>query len=110
MPIFLEVMLGSALGGLLRYLCTLYLPLPILIVNIIGSFVIGFTSVRLGTHYPQYLPLINTGVLGGLTTFSTFSLEALEYMLAGKFLIAIGYVMISVVVSLGACFLGYKLG
>jgi len=95
MPVFLQVIIGSALGGLLRYLCMLYLPLPILLVNVFGSLVIGFTTARLGILYPQYLPFINIGILGGLTTFSSFSLETLRYIQDGKLITAAVYVSLS---------------
>jgi CrcB protein len=109
MPIFLKIMLGSAFGGLMRYLATVYLPFPILFVNILGSFLIGFFTTKFGLTKSDLGPLVNTGILGGLTTFSSFSLEAVNYLQSGKILTALIYVIASVVFSILACFFGFKL-
>lgn len=109
MPIFLQIMLGSAVGGLLRHLAILYIPFPIVLVNIIGSFAIGLLSVKLTSLNPNLIPLINAGLLGGLTTFSSFSLESMAYFNNGKFMQGLSYVAISVMVSLAGCYLGQRL-
>lgn len=104
-----QVMIGAALGGLLRYWATLFLPLPILLVNVIGSFVIGYTYHKLSIHNPELLPLINIGLLGGLTSFSSFSLDVFNYVQEGALLKAALYVLASVLICILGCFLGYKL-
>ncbi|WP_198508068.1 fluoride efflux transporter FluC [Bacillus sp. FJAT-42315] len=75
----LLVAIGGAIGAAGRYLISLLVvntnspfPLGALIVNLVGSFLLGFT-VSLSTN-DQWL--LGTGVLGGFTTFSTFSVEA----------------------------------
>lgn len=105
----LQVMLGAALGGGLRYLCILFLPSSIMIVNIIGSSIIGYTTVKFGTNNYQLMVFINVGILGGFTTFSSFSLETLNYLQAGQISKALTYMSISVIVSLLACFAGFKM-
>jgi|LakMenEpi03Aug12_release.lakeMendotaPanAssembly.Ray.scaffolds.fasta_scaffold1684127_1 CrcB protein len=109
MPIFLQIMLGSAFGGLMRFLASTYLPFPILFVNILGSFLIGFFTTKFGLNKSQLGPFINTGVLGGLTTFSTFSLEAVNYLQSGKILSALIYVTVSVFFSILACMIGLRI-
>lgn len=81
--------LGGALGSIARYstgqLITFFtstvLPLPTLIVNIIGSLLIGLGA---GTpsiaQSPHLSPLLMIGFLGGFTTFSTFSLESITLL------------------------------
>ena len=106
----LSVMSGAALGGLFRYLVTISsLPAPILIVNLVGSLIIGFTYPKLTQHFPQYTHLINTGLLGGLTTFSSFSLEVVQLFEQGDILKAFGYILIKLTICIAACLLGYRL-
>ena len=77
---------GGFIGALLRYLCSQFLggistgafPLATFVINLLGSFLIGVMSVLLPAAFPNSrLPLlfVSTGILGGFTTFSTFSLE-----------------------------------
>lgn len=105
----LSVMAGASLGGLFRYFVCLSLPAPILIVNLIGSLVIGFSYPKLTNHFPEYIHLINTGLLGGLTTFSTFSLEIVQLLDQGDFLKALVYILFKLTICIAACLLGYKL-
>lgn len=104
----MQVMIGAAIGGVLRYWASLYLPLPILIVNVIGSLVIGYTYHKLSIHNPALLPLINVGLLGGLTSFSSFSLDVMKYLQEGQLVPALLYILGSVALCIVCCFLGYK--
>ncbi|CAA9395336.1 MAG: Fluoride ion transporter CrcB [uncultured Rubellimicrobium sp.] len=103
------VALGGALGASLRYLATLLWPAPsgVLAVNVAGSLAIGILSVRLA---PALAPFLVTGVLGGFTTFSAFSLDALRLMEGGRTGPAFLYVGGSVGLSLLACAAGLWLG
>ncbi len=111
--IFLDciaIIIGASAGALLRYFAVLALPFPIFIVNIVGSFLIGLAYQKFSNSTPpHHLHLVNTGFLGGLTTFSAFSLELLQGCKSGKFLEMGIYAVISVVACLIACFIGYKL-
>ena len=106
---FLWVGLGGALGAILRYSISL-LPMkssfPILtfITNLIGAFIIGMVVGLFEKHYlsSQLNLFLKTGVCGGFTTFSTFSLEALSLFENGKFILAILYIFMSV----GGCIIG----
>ena len=113
MPKFLmdliSVMSGAALGALLRYLVILSLPAPVLIVNLVGSLLIGFAYPKLTQDFPQYLHLINTGLLGGLTTFSSFSLEVVNFFEQGDILKAFTYIFFKLIVCIAAALLGYKI-
>jgi len=103
------VALGGALGAVLRYLVGLAVAFPLgtLTVNIIGSLIIGVVWHVFTTRGLQaWLPFMMTGVLGGFTTFSAFSLDTLRLVEAGRLAAAGGYVMASVLLSLVACAAG----
>ena len=106
-----QVALGGAIGASLRYLTNVGalrlfgqgFPMGTLFVNVLGSFVMGVLVVVLakkgGTHLA---PLLMTGILGGYTTFSAFSLDALTLWERGQHSLAFGYVAASVILSLAA--------
>lgn len=101
------VALGGAIGAVLRFATVHLVPFPFgtLSVNVAGSFLIGLLFVLLaGRAWAQ--PLILTGILGGFTTFSAFSLDTLRLVEGGRALAAGGYVAASVLLSLGACAVG----
>lgn len=111
----LQVALGGAIGASGRYLVsvgTLRLagpgfPYATMIVNILGSFIMGVTVVLLA-HFSanRVAPLLMTGVLGGFTTFSAFSLDAVTLWERGQTGLAITYVALSVALSLAALVAG----
>ena len=115
MMTLLQVAAGGALGAVLRLGVTLGMarvagpgfPLGVLTVNVLGSFLIGVLVV-LSFHrgFDHLNPFLITGVLGGFTTFSTFSLEALTLYERGAAGAAAAYVGLSVVLSLAAVALG----
>jgi CrcB protein len=113
----LAIFIGGGLGAVGRYLTALLLrshsldfPIATLAVNIIGSFILGFTIALFWEKAPVHNTLkiaITVGFCGGLTTFSTFSWEAFDLIKQGDFHIAFLYMFISVLtcvlaVSLGA--------
>ena len=108
----ISVALGGALGAVLRYLVGLAVAFPMgtLAVNVLGSFLIGLVWVIFAARGLQaWLPFVMTGVLGGFTTFSAFSLDTLRLVEAGRITAAGGYVLGSVVLSVLACFAGLTL-
>lgn len=108
-----QVALGGALGACLRFLFTQVVraPLGTLVVNVAGSLAIGVLAVwLLGPKGPApAAPFLITGILGGFTTFSAFSLDALRLWQTGQPAQALAYVAASVGLSLAAVALGAAL-
>jgi CrcB protein len=112
----LQVALGGAIGAALRYLAGVGIfrvmgqgafPLGIITVNIIGSFLMGVFVVAAAQRGLTYLgPFVMTGILGGFTTFSAFSLETVTLMERGQIGLAGVYVGLSVIGSVGGLMLG----
>lgn len=116
MPLLLAVALGSAVGGVARYVISGALqrpsnafPVGTLTVNIVGSFVLG-AVVRYTAMSPTFSTemrlLLGAGFCGGFTTFSTFSVETLELLQGGAYARAGLYVGLSVLTGLTAAVLG----
>lgn len=110
------VALGGAIGSCLRYLTGVGVvrlvghqpfPVAIITVNVIGSFLMGVFVVAAAHRGLTHLsPLVMTGLLGGFTTFSAFSLEAVTLFERGAVAQAALYVGLSVGLSIGALVLG----
>lgn len=112
------VALGGAIGAALRFLTGVLLirvwgesfPIAIITVNVIGSFLMGLFVVWSFQKGMSHLnPFVMTGVLGGFTTFSAFSLEAFTLFEEGEIGAALAYVAISVLVSIAALAAGVML-
>ena len=117
----LLVAIGGAIGASLRYMFYLssknflfpnYLFLNTLIVNILGSFFIGYIIMLIGNKnlsqdFIKYFFII--GILGSFTTFSTFSLESIELLVNKKFFLASLYIFLSLSLCLLFTFLGLNL-
>jgi CrcB protein len=118
--LYLIVFLGAGIGGALRHgvnvgavrLFGYGFPFGTLIVNVIGSFLIGLFAGYfafkpwIGQHMRLFL---TTGLLGGFTTFSAFSLDAALLIERNSFGLAAGYIVGSVAASLSALFFGLAL-
>ncbi|WP_113911123.1 fluoride efflux transporter CrcB [Roseovarius dicentrarchi] len=113
---FLHVAIGGAIGASLRYGAGLWvarmalpgLPWGVISVNIIGSFLMGAFAVwSLARGQGALNPFVMTGVLGGFTTFSAFSLEAVTLIERGDMAAALLYIALSVGLSIGALGLGF---
>jgi CrcB protein len=105
------IALGGAIGSVLRYLMVgaIGAPWGTAAVNVLGSLVIGALFVLLDARAGWQLFLM-TGLLGGFTTFSAFSLDTLKLIEAGQPVQAALYVLASVALSLIAVALGVALG
>ena len=112
----ISVALGGAAGAVLRYLFGIGIgrllghstfPVAIIGVNVIGSFLMGVFVVLAAHRGLTHLsPLVMTGFLGGFTTFSAFSLEAVTLYERGDVGQAALYVAVSVIASIGALVAG----
>ena len=117
---YLIIFLGAGIGGMLRHavnvgavrLLGYGFPFGTLIVNVLGSFLVGVLAGYFAyrTGLSQHLRLfLTTGILGGFTTFSAFSLDAALLVERHSYWLAAGYVAGSVGVSLIALFFGLAL-
>lgn len=112
----LAIFIGGGLGSLSRYgisnLLKMYsmdFPIATISVNIIGSLILGFAITLFWNKAPMHDTLklaITVGFCGGLTTFSTFSWETFDLIKQGDYLLALLYILISVL----ACVLAISLG
>jgi fluoride exporter len=117
---YLVIGIGSALGGLARYGCGLVavalwgalFPWGTIIINLVGSFVIGGFATLTGPDGRVYVsPLgrqfVMVGLCGGYTTFSAFSLETLDLLQRGRPLAAAANIALSLLFGLSAVWLGH---
>jgi CrcB protein len=115
----LQVAAGGAIGAVMRYLAGIGLvrlfghtafPLGVLTVNVVGSFAMGlFVGLAAQRGLTHLSPFVATGILGGFTTFSAFSLEAVTLYERGAVGLAAAYVVTNVVFSIAALFAGLAL-
>ena len=123
LPTFLWVAIGSALGGMARYAITVLtvkpgdgvFAWPTLGINVLGSFIIGLFFVLTLPTGPLQVGLnarvfVMTGLCGGFTTFSAFSLQSVELMREGRTGEAFAYIAASVLLCLAVTALGIWLG
>lgn len=115
---FVWVALGGAIGSVLRYGANLVAPRLLgydfpwatLTVNVVGSFLMGLFAAFLAEKYadqPDLRLFLTTGVLGGFTTFSAFSLDMFGLMQRGESSMAVNYALASVALSIIAVFAGF---
>lgn len=113
MKYLIFIALGGAGGAVGRYLMANWahglwetrLPLGTLLVNLLGSFVIGIVYVLIVEKqliHPDWRGVLMVGFLGAFTTFSTFSLEAITLLEAGHLLHAAVYVLASALLCIAA--------
>jgi fluoride exporter len=113
----LLVGLGGSIGSMARYAASLLIksksfPYGTLTVNIIGSFIIGLLfamSIKEEGMFENWKLFLATGICGGFTTFSAFSLENMGLLQSGKIGMAVTYILLSIVLGILATFLGYRL-
>ena len=111
---------GSAIGGMLRFgigkwMYGLYphpFPYPTLIINIVGSFLIGLfygLTMKTTSVSPAMALFLTSGICGGFTTFSAFSYENIVLLKNGNYGYALAYVVLSVLTGIFSTFLGTQI-
>lgn len=120
MPVLLAIMIGGATGASLRYWIGSYLlkgvlgdfPIGTLAVNILGSFLFGaflsFFQMKQAEQGVWALALL-VGFCGGLTTFSSFAFDCVKLLEKGTELITLSYILLNVIGSIIAVYIGLKL-
>ncbi len=116
---YLALCVGSLIGATLRWLAQILLnplmptlPLGTLLVNVVGGFAIGMAVGAFQASpslAPQWRVLVIPGVLGGLTTFSSFTAESMLLLQEGRAGWAFAHASAHVFGALVACFAGYAL-
>jgi fluoride exporter len=122
MAAYLWIAVGSALGGMARYWCSGVaarligetFPWGTIIVNIVGSFIIGFFATLTGPDGRIFADTLTRqfvmiGLCGGYTTFSSFSLQTLALVQDGEWLLASANIALSVIACLLAVWAGHAL-
>jgi len=122
MAAYLWIAVGSALGGVARYWCSGVaarligetFPWGTIIVNIVGSFIIGFFATLTGPDGRIFADTLTRqfvmiGFCGGYTTFSSFSLQTLALLQDSEWLLASANITLSVITCLFAVWAGYAL-
>ncbi|MDX1315495.1 MAG: fluoride efflux transporter CrcB [Eudoraea sp.] len=109
---------GGFIGSVARYFVSrlnthiefLAIPLGTLIVNVLGSFLLGFLagiSAKSMVLSADMRMLLMVGLCGGFTTFSTFTGENLALMQSGQFLSVLAYTALSIIFGFAAVYIGY---
>lgn len=120
MKTILAVGAGGAIGASARYLLTQAVmrvapggfPYGTLLVNVLGSMTLGLLAGVFALRFSPSHPLpafLVTGILGGFTTFSAFSLDVVTLVERGAFGLAFAYAMLSVILAVGGLFAGLSL-
>lgn len=115
---YLIVGIGAGLGGMLRYwtsdLAFKFLPSTFpygtLAVNVIGSFLIGVIIFYLNTQNlisTDFRLFLTVGLCGGLTTFSTFSLETINLLQDSEYYLSAVNILLNVLLTIAAVFLAF---
>ena len=116
----ISIAVGGALGALLRYFLGNQIsimfgtnfPWSILLINIFGSFLMGITIESFNLFSISNEPMqkfLTVGILGAFTTFSTFSLDAIDLITKNRIFDAFLYIFASVILAIGFLFLGIQL-
>jgi len=117
----LSVAVGGALGAVARYLINISpvanifekFPFPTFLINIIGSFLIGFLMIIFADKVPvneNVRMAVIVGFLGAFTTFSTFEFEIVGLMREKQLIIAFLYLALSIMVGFAGVLAGMALG
>jgi len=114
----LAVFLGGALGTLLRLLLDATIvhrddqfPLSTLLINVVGSLVLSILVSRLWPVAPSWVRAgLGPGLVGGFTTFSAVMVSMVTLAASSQILLALGYLVATLVLGFGAAALGFRIG
>lgn len=114
---YLLVGLGGALGSMLRYFTGTIVknaqwPVATFLVNILGSFILGILvawGIKQEGNMKNWILFAGTGVCGGFTTFSAFTVENIRLLQESKWQMALVYILASILFGIIAAFLGFRL-
>lgn len=120
MKMLVAVAVGGAFGSVARYLMAARIaavfgagfPWGIFVVNVLGGFIMGVLVELMALRWslsPEWREFLTVGILGGFTTFSSFSFDTVLLMQKGDFGLAALYVVGSVALSVGALFVAMML-
>ena len=123
MGAYLWIGLGGALGSMARHWCNgmvarlagVDFPWGTLVINVLGSFIIGIAASTMGSEGrfdsgPTAQQFVMVGICGGYTTFSAFSLQTLTLVQGNQWGAAAANIGISVIACLAAVWVGYMAG
>ena len=109
--------IGGCIGAIFRYLISIFsnkiftykLPVGTLIANILGAILIGAImqiTIKTDIISPQMKLFLTTGIMGGLTTFSTFSYETMSLIEKGNITLGFTNIILNLFLSLGGVYIG----
>ena len=106
--------IAGALGTVCRYeisklLSWQQLPVATLIVNVLGSFILGFLFAKYATHQQNIFTILGVGFCGGFTTFSTFSLDLFKMIQNQQYVDMFLYLALSVILGIAGIMAGVYL-
>ncbi|MCF8563292.1 CrcB family protein [Alicyclobacillus tolerans] len=113
---YLAVAAGGVAGACLRFFVTEWMgtlrgfPIATVVINIVGSFFLAWFYTITLERFPVHPTIrlgIGTGLVGAFTTFSTFTVDFWKLWQSGEWLMAAGYILLSVIGGIGAALLGY---
>ncbi|WP_381410547.1 fluoride efflux transporter CrcB [Staphylococcus epidermidis] len=115
---YLYIFVGGALGTLIRFCLSMLnegstFPLGTFVANLLGAFLmgsIGALSVSLFKTHPNIKKGLTTGLIGALTTFSTFQFELITLFNQHHFILFTVYGVTSYILGILSCYLGVKIG
>ena len=112
------IFIGAGIGGLARYAASVWIqsaahtefPWATMLINVSGSFLLtlAYALLESTAAAPEWRAFVGIGVIGGYTTFSTFTYETVRLVQDGEWDRAILYVLGSVVLSLAGAVLGFR--